>query len=450
MQATLRTTKSSDASKPVAQAPKVLLADTFRWPFVALFALDLAKAGCDVSLVCPARHPALKTHAVRQTFSYGATRPLESLKAAIEAADPDFIIPCDDRAVEHVHELFTQVRSMGASGNKIAALIEKSLGSPESYPIVSSRYELLQVAREEGLRVPDTAQINSKSDLESWQARHRFPYALKADGTYGGHGVKIVETRKQAESLLSELTGYYTASRAVKRLCVNRDGFWLRPWWNGVKPAITVQSYIEGKPANCAVICRHGTVLAGVGVDVLSAAGTTGPAGVVRIAENPAMMLCAERIARRLNLSGFFGLDFIIEEGTGLAWLIEMNPRPTRLSRLQLGKGRDQIGALFAQLTNQPIRKIPPVTENKMIAYFPDAWDSKSELLDSCYHDIPAGEPELLQEIRRPWPTTSLLWRMIEDGNRLKQILRCEFKRRPAGTSLVASRDEKTRQLIKS
>jgi hypothetical protein len=323
---------------------------------------------------------------------------------------------------------------MGALGRDLVSLIEKSLGSPENYPIVASRYDFLRIAREEGLHIPDIAQVNSESDLESWQQRHPFPWVLKADGTYGGQGVKIVQTRNQAEAFLVELTQFYTPGRAIKRLYVNRDAFWLRPWWNGVRPAITVQSYIRGRPANCAVVCWKGTILAGVGVDVLSSAGTTGPAGVIRIAENPDMMLCAERIARRLNLSGFFGLDFMIEEGTGRTYLIEMNPRPTRPTRLQLGKGRDQIGSLFAQLSGQPARELPSVTENKMIAYFPDAWDPKSEFLDLSYHDKPEGEPELVREFGRPWPTGTLLWRLADQMDLLKRSLRQYVSnRKPAG-----------------
>ncbi|HEV2456003.1 MAG TPA: ATP-grasp domain-containing protein [Verrucomicrobiae bacterium] len=426
MQATVQTTESSKlkSGESVKKAPKVLLAETYRWPFTALFALDLAKAGCDISFVCPSHHPVLKTRAVRQIFRYSGLRPLQSLEAAIDATGPDLIIPCDDRAVEHLHELHNRARIMGAQDRNMAALVEKSLGSPESYAVVSSRYNLLKIAREEGLRVPDTERINSESDLQLWQGRQAFPWVLKADGTYGGHGVRMVQTRKQAASFLTELIEYYTASRAIKRLCINRDAFWLRPWWKGVKPIITVQSYIHGKPANCAVVCWNGTVLAGVGVDVLSSAGTTGPAGVVRVSDNPDMMLCAAKIARRLNLSGFFGLDFVIEEGTGLTWLIEMNPRPTRVSRLQLGKGRDQVGALLAQLKGQPARELPPVTQNKMIAYFPDAWDAKSELLDLCYHDIPDGGPELVEELRSPWPTRTLLWRLMKGTETAESYLR--------------------------
>lgn len=405
-------------------APRVLLTETSRWPSTALLALDLAKAGSDVSAVCPTRHPILKTGILRQTFHYSSFRPLKSLSDAIEATHPDFIIPCDDRAVEHLHELHAWARGAGRLGDKIAALIEKSLGPPESYPIVSARYDLLRIAREEGLRVPDTEQINSESDLKFWQGRKQFPWVLKADCTFGGRGVKIAHTPRQAARFLLELTRYYGAGRAIKRLCVDRDPFWLRPWWNSARPAISVQSFIHGRPANCGVVCWNGKVLAGIGVEVVGAAGATGPSAVVRVVDNPEMMLCAERIAGRLGLSGFIGLDFMIEEGSGLTYLIEMNPRPTRVCRLQLGKGRDEVGALFAQLSNRPIRDVPPLTQNRMIAYFPDAWDSRSEFLESSFHDIPEAEPELLEELRRPWPTRSLLWRLVIQAERMKLLWR--------------------------
>jgi hypothetical protein len=389
-------------------------------PYIALLALDLARAGSDVSAVCPTRHPMLKTRVVRQTFHYSGFRPLDSLARAIEATNPQIIIPCDDRAVGHLHELHARARHQGALGKKTASLIEKSLGSPENYPVVSSRYDFLRIAREEGLRVPDTEQINSESDLKSWQGRKKFPWVMKADGTYGGHGVKIAHTLDEAARFRQELTRFYRAGRAIKRMFVNRDAFWIRPWWKDVKPAISVQAYIHGRPANCGVVCWKGKVLAGTGVEVVSAAGATGPAAVVRVVDKPDMMLCAERIAGRMNLSGFFGLDFVIEEGSGLTYLIEINPRPTRVCRLQLGKGRDQVGALCAQLSNRPIRDVPPVTQNRMIAYFPDAWDARSEFLESSFHDIPEAGPELLEELRRPWPTTSLLWRLVTQVDRIK------------------------------
>jgi predicted ATP-grasp superfamily ATP-dependent carboligase len=53
------------------------------------------------------------------------------------------------------------------------------------------------------------------------------------------------------------------------------------------------------------------------------------------------MMFAAERLAHRLDLSGFFGLDFMIEDNTETTYPIEMNPRCTQFCHLQLGKGRD-------------------------------------------------------------------------------------------------------------
>jgi hypothetical protein len=400
-----------DLSLETSPVPRVLLTDTTRWALASRLAIGLAKVGFDVFAVCPTHHPLLKTRAVRQKFSYSGLRPLDSLVTAIEATKPQVVIPCDDRSTEHLHELHAKSHSLGIRGRDIAGLIERSLGTPKSYAIVSTRYDLLTIARKEGLRVPDTELISTVHDLRSWLAGRKFPCVLKADGTFGGLGVKIAHTPSQAERSFFELTRRFSAGRVVKRLCVNRDSFWLRPWWNHYKPAIIVQSHINGRPANCGVVCWEGRVLGGIGVEVVSADAQTGPASVVRIVDNPEMMCSAEQIARRLGVSGFFGLDFIIEDGSGAAHLIEMNPRCTPLCHLQLGKGRDMIEALWGQLSGQPFRETPPVTRNDMIAYFPQAWNNKSEFLESSFQDVPQGEPELVEEILRPWPDRSLLFR---------------------------------------
>jgi hypothetical protein len=133
----------------------------------------------------------------------------------------------------------------------------------------------------------------------------------------------------------------------------------------------------------------------------------------VRVVDNAEMMSAAERIASRLGLSGFFGLDFMIEDGSGAAYLIEMNPRTTPLCHLRLGKGRDMAGALSAQLAGQPLLEALPITQNEMIAYFPQAWNGDRDVLQSCFQDIPQGEPDLVQELLHPWPDRTLLFRLF-------------------------------------
>jgi hypothetical protein len=394
------------------KAISVLLTDTNRWATPARLAIGLSKAGCSVSAVCASSHPLLYTRAVQRTFPYSSLRPLESLLTAIDATNPQIIIPCDDRGVQHLHELFAYACGQGEAGSKIADLIERSIGSPESYPITSSRYELLRVAREEGIRLPATILIKTVDDFKSWQADQVFPWMLKADGSFGGRGVKIAHSREQAEQLFLDMSRPERTTRVVKRLIVNRDPFWVRPWWNRCRPAVIAQTYIHGRPANCAVVSWKGKVLAGICVEVLRSEGLTGPASVVRAVDSPEMMVAAERIARRLGLSGFFGLDFMIEEKSRAVYLIEMNPRSTPVCHLQLGKGRDLIGAFWSQLSGEPFQERPPITEKDVIAYFPQAWNSKSDLFSSSFQDIPREEPDLVQELLRPWPQRSILYRL--------------------------------------
>jgi ATP-grasp domain-containing protein len=394
------------------ETPRVLLTDTTRWGRSARIAIELSNAGCQVSAVCLARrHPLSKTRVVHTTYPYSAFQPLDSLTAAIEAAQPQIIIPCDDRAVLHLHQLHARARSLRTGGDEIAGLIERSLGSPQSYPTVSVRYNLLEIARREGLRVPDTQPVRTVKDLGSWGADHRLPWVLKADRTWGGGGVEIVRTPGHAERFFRAIPRFFGKALAVKRLIVNRDPFWLLPAWNRWMPGIIVQSHISGRAANCAVVCWEGKVLAGIAAEVISSNKPTGPAAVVRIIDNSEMMQCAERLAGRLGLSGFFGLDFIIEEGTGISHLIEMNPRCTSLCHLRLGEGRDMIGALYAQLSGQPAPATPCVTQNDMIAYFPEAWQSNGGVPQASFRDLPHSEPDLINELLYFSPDNTLLAR---------------------------------------
>jgi len=396
--------------------PNVLLTNTSWWPCAARLAMALGKLGCSVSAVCPvAGHPLSKTRAVRRIFPYSAIRPVSSLMGAIEAVNPDIIIPCDDRAVEHLHQMHAQCTRV--SGSNIPALIERSLGSPASYSVVSARYDLMTIAGEEGIRIAATRMVRTAEDLRSWQAELPFPWVLKADGTWGGHGVRIARDHREAQRYFSEMSRPLSGTRFAKRLIVNRDPFWVQSWWNRAKPVVTAQPYIAGRPANCAVACWEGRVLAGTAVEVISAQGLTGSATIVRVVDNPEMMLAAERLARRLRLSGFFGLDFMIEDGSGAPYLIEMNPRCTPLCNLQLGEGRDMVGALSAQLSDKPLQAAPPATQNDVIAYFPQSWhwDRKSKLLESSFHDVPWEEPDLVRELLLlPWPDRSLLARLFD------------------------------------
>ena len=98
-------------------------------------------------------------------------------------AAPDFIVPCDDRAVQHIHMLYEKTADPA-----VRERVGRSLGSPEMFAVTEGRYGLLVLARQRGIPVPDTGVINSVSDLAAWHKEHPLPWVLKSDGSWAGHG----------------------------------------------------------------------------------------------------------------------------------------------------------------------------------------------------------------------------------------------------------------------
>jgi hypothetical protein len=414
--------------------PVILLTSTCWWPSVARLALSLAEAGCIVSAVCPARgHPLKAVSAVHQLFHYSPTDPLGALSDAISAAQPDIIVPCDDRAVLHLHQLHARHSSpSGRNGtplHDLARLIERSLGDPSGFATVRARYPLLSMARAAGVRIPETAELNSADDVDGWLSRHGLPCVLKVDGSWGGNGVRVAECSSEAHQAFDGLARPCPSWIALKRYIIDRDPYWLAESRRRVTGAVSVQEHISGRPANCAVFCWEGRVLAGIAVEVLQTQQPGRPATIVQVVDRPEMLQSAHVLARCLKMSGFFGLDFMIDSATDVAQLIELNARPTPLCHLRLGPGRDLVGALTSTLSGRPILA-SRVTDAEVIAYFPSASQvNAAEIPEGAYHDVPLGAPALVKELlRRPWQERSFLARSFYWG---VDIVTKWSKRRP-------------------
>jgi hypothetical protein len=384
--------------------PTVLIATTSRWLPTARLAMALAHAGCIVDAVCPARHPLGKVSDIRQTYAYRGLTPLMSFARAIAETRPDLIVPGDDLATLHLHRLHGQE----GRGRKTATLIERSLGMPESFPVVYARTRFMELAQEEGIRAPKTEVIANALALKKWVGRMGFPTVLKANGTSGGDGVRIVHRLEEAERALRALQAPPLFPRAVKRALVDQDKTLVWPSLLRRRSIVNAQEFVAGREATSAVACWQGTVLASLHFEVLHKRDSAGPSSVVRLIANAEMSAAAEGMVRRLNLSGLHGFDFMLETHTGNAYLIEINPRATQVGHLTLGPGRDLPAALYAALSGEAVRAAPKVTENDTIALFPQEWmrDPESAFLQSGYHDVPWEEPELLRacvrRLRKP------------------------------------------------
>jgi carbamoylphosphate synthase large subunit len=380
--------------------PTVLIATTSCWYPTARLATALASAGCQVEMVCPKSHPARKTKAVRRIHVYRGLAPLASFARAIATTRPDFIVSGDDLATQHLHRLYAREKRSGKTESSMCALIERSLGDPESFPVVNARAAFMDLAHQEGLRVPPTRVIRNIHDLGTWVARTGLPTVLKADGTSGGDGVRIAHTPTEAERFFKELQAPPLLARAAKRALVDQDKTLVWPSLLRRRPVVNAQAFVAGHEATSAIVCWKGTVLASLHFEVVNKASSRGHATVVRLIKNAEISTAAETMARRLNLSGLYGFDFMIESETGNAYLVEINPRSTQVGHLSLGPGRDIPAALYAALSGKAVKPTPKITEKDTIALFPQEWirDAESPFLRLAYHDVPLEEPELIRD----------------------------------------------------
>ena len=386
--------------------PTLLIVSSSRWFPIARLAIAFSQAGCRVEAVCSARDPLAKTGVVEHLHPYSGVAPLRSLRNAIVAAQPDFLVPGDDLSVQHLHSLFASEKSRGLAGMAICHLIERSFGAAGSFPIISDRAEFIRMAKEEGVRVPEDGLLRTPEQLRAWFTRMGFPAVLKINGTTGGEGVRVVRSLGEAEETFEALSAPPLFARAAKRLLVKRDRSML---WRSVlrrRSVVSVQSFISGREATSAVACWQGRVLAALHFEVLHKAHAFGPATVIRRIEHPEMIQATEKIVRRLHLSGLHGLDYMIEDGTEKAYLIEINPRATQIGHLALGQGQDLPTALLSAVAGRAIAAEKTATSNNTVALFPQEWmrDPRSPWLSSAHHDVPWEAPELLRACLRRRP----------------------------------------------
>jgi hypothetical protein len=414
--------RTADAPRRANQEspPAVLLAASNWWPSSARLAIALVKYGCVVSAICPPGHPLRYVRGIKTICVYHGLRSRSSLLAAIRHARPELVVPCDDCCVSQLHELHRLYP-------ELRPLIERSLGDPSAFDVLESRDRLLLTARELGIRVPNGCAVTSAAHARDCYSRYGPSAVLKLDGTHGGEGVQIVRTENDAAAAFRRMSTTLGIGTAIKRLIVNRDPLVLWVWRRRRKPAVIMQEFISGTPANIMVACWQGEILGQVSVQAVLCQGPMGAANVVRVIDNHEISRAAALLAERLAMSGFFGLDFILERDSGTAYLIEMNPRCTQLGHLQMPRG-DLAGALYARLRGEQRPEADLPIESDTIAFFPHAWlwGTKSGYLQSVYHDVPWEEKRLVELLmREPWPERQWPARIYH------------FFRRPSPTEVV-------------
>jgi Carbamoyl-phosphate synthase L chain, ATP binding domain len=409
----------ADAGPPVTSGTALIICSGW-WGFPAYGALAFNQLGWRVEVLCWYGQPLTFLKNARRIHRCSSVRPIAALAKAINRARPDLLVPCDDRSIVHLRQLYG--RALAAGDRRTSDLIAASIGDVEASARVSNRADLINLARAEGIAAPAMLVLRSREDVRDAVATLRLPLMLKQDDSWGGIGVAKAETVEEAEQLFEVMRRPISTTRMIKRLLVDRDPFVLPQWFGRVRPRVNAQAFVDGTPANCLVACWRGEVVAALGVNVIRSSSAGGPATVVRVSNDPAMEDVARRLVRRLGFSGFRGFDFILENRTGTFHLIEMNQRMTPIGHLSLGPGRDPVAALAARVSGTAEQVRAPSTGQDIIALFPAAWLTWPDepAIRNGYHDVPWSEPDLVRElVRLPWHERGSLVRLYRWLRRL-------------------------------
>jgi hypothetical protein len=336
--------------RPTPGFERPMILTTMRWFSAARLAHALTEAGFSVSACRPRGHALELVDGLTNDRRLGRIRRLRSLAAAIRQADPDIILPDDERALVLLRRLHARTRTIDPA---MAALIARSLGNVEDWPAITSRTTLANEAQNLNIPVPATEVIDTAESLGRWAAGQTLPIVLKTDGSWGGRGVAIVREASHLRRAWRTISNPPALPRAFKRMLFNLEADSLGAWVWRRRPVVNAQQFVNGREAIVTAACVDGKVQALVCLEVLQASKAKGPAAVVRIIDHPAMAEAARQLVGRFGLNGFCGFDFIITD-TGEARLLELNPRVTPTAHL-LVEGDYHRGRTIALFPADPV-----------------------------------------------------------------------------------------------
>lgn len=335
---------------------------------------------------------------------------VQEILESVENLAPDLIIPGDERTVKLLHFLASgKAKEQGFNVSAaILNLIHSSLGDPRYYYATLSKYHIQEIASQLNLRTPCYTAVTSAEDARRFVEEHGLPIVLKEEFGLAGLGVVICNTQQDLDSALQRFFSKKSANpksltskvwRRIKKRFGAKQRF---KWWVEQKPNLSIQKFIHGKTAMCSFVAKSGQVLGGLGaIKERTHPGATGPSTVLRFIEHDEMSGIATAIVRHLGYTGFGSFDYIIEDGTDAAHMIELNPRQTPIVHLGSHVNRDLSTALYQTLTTGTYNQDRPFALHPCrVALFPQEWirDMHSEFIgrSDCYFDVPWDDPELM------------------------------------------------------
>jgi hypothetical protein len=379
---------------------RALVIATNEWPSVGALVSALLQVGFEIAVVCPSRSPINNIRNLNARYKYRSWQSLASITGAIADWAPSLLICNDDIAVRELHRIHSQACSNidEPASVSLIELIESSLGEYRSFATSRSKSRLIAAAQALKIPCPTTIVVNSRQDIDRQLPGIVYPALIKLDDSWGGLGVRLAHNQHELLRATLELSFPKNWPKSLRKLAA--EGFQYLPdrWRLPLPQNLSIQQYVSGRPANRAVVCWQGRILAGISVEAVETDSQFGPTTLARIIDHPGLAEAAERIVASQKLSGFLGFDFILDH-TNRAWLLEMNPRATPTCHLRFKAPSLPASLFFAVTKTRPNSDIPEVPK-EMIAIFPNR--VSQQFLYPYFDDVPYEEPEFVAACQRP------------------------------------------------
>jgi len=405
----------------MARKVRILVIATNNWSSIGQLLSAFIRVGFEIAIVCPPGSPIEHINNLSARYKYRRWCSQQSIRAAIADWSPFFLVCNDEVAVRELHNIHRQTSSKAndAESGELIELIERSLGDRRTFSTSRSKSRFISVAQALNVACPPTIVVNSYGDLDRHLDGLVYPTFIKLDESWGGRGVRLAYTDRELSLAVLELSFPYVWPKSFKRLLakvIEALPVFLRPPF---PQKLSLQRPIWGRPANRAVVCWQGKILAGITIEAIETGSDFGPTTLARIIDHAEITDAVERVVKAGKWSGFLGFDFMLDE-KNRAWFLEMNPRVTPACHLRL-KAPSLPAALFLQLTGElPASDTREVPEER-IALFPNRV-SKKAALQPYFDDTPEGEPAFLQACHRPQLLRMIAGRINFRGAAYKQL----------------------------
>lgn len=346
------------------ESPAILVVSTHARTLISRLAFRFWKYGCRVSGVCPPDNELRLAMHIDHCYSFRANDPLGSLRRAIEQSGAGYVLPGDDLA-------YSLVRQLALREEHCRSLVERSMGAASSFETLRSRFKALELAQQMGITISPTVPFRSLREIQESELGGKFPLVLKRDGTSWGRGVETVEDDSALVAKGTRLMAQSSFALKMRLLLLAGDPMGFVESYGLHGAGFCAQAMISGIPATALFACWQGRVLGDLQARVLASQGLTRPPLLIRLMDDERISQAGERLAARLGLSGYLGLDFVLSEASDEPYLTDVNPRCTQLGHIQRAGEPDLAGLLWAAWTGRPAPEAGEEGLGNVVSFYP-------------------------------------------------------------------------------